>query len=340
LKTTLFNDTNKQAGYLLWAPRFHNAGGQVTHGREQYYNVFAFAGDVNQRPLNTAIPPRGVEEKFVDVRNSRETRASSVFGDGVSFADSAAENSTASPPDPAAMLLSGAFGSSIVMDARTLSACLRLTYTGRMDASSGEVAFVENLSVSNLIGDTGSDSAGLTMTVDELFQISTSTQRLGVDTLEIVHRGHEVHAATFTDYRDSALLNDSFQGNTPSAPTIASNKAESPHVFGFAWRGLDTPGNNASLTFNLLKNIEWRPEVRTGFTSITPHTVNTENVLAQVHKALDNNNPSWTRRIIDSAASLAGEVVKMAKTGVSAFATRQSRQIMSQLGRGAMRMLL
>jgi hypothetical protein len=319
LKTSTNNDSVGTAGYMLWSPRYHNTGEFVDPAETtQFYNVFIHStNNSSQSPTNVPNTSAGAIKTWVDALGN---------------------NAVGAIADPAANLIGA--DNAVVLDARTLSACLRMTYTGRMDTAAGEVAFIENIPVSSIIGDT--DQKESPVSVDELFVLSSSTQRLGVDTLEIVHRSHEVEAATFMDSKDGALWNTSFTGGLPQSPTTVSSNAviTAPHVFGFAWRNLANVAAAANLTFGLTKNVEWRPAPASGFTAVTPHTINVTNQLAIVHAQLDRSNPNWTKRILDSAGSLAGKVVRMAATGVGTFARREGANFAKRLASGVVSGLL
>jgi hypothetical protein len=291
LKNEIYNASAGSAGFILWSPRYHNKIQPVADGTYQM-NVFAFStNDPSVSPGN-----------------------SPGYGGQITFDQSLTQGTVLRINDPAAQIVGE--DNAIVLDARTLSACLRLTYSGRMDSSSGQVAFIENVPVSALLGDP--DQKEEPMSVDDLFRLSSSTQRLGVDTMEIVYRSHEVHDATFHDSKDGALW---VTNNFIDPTTVSSNAViTSPHVFGFAWRNLDVSSGSASLAIGMVKNIEWRPSPTSGFTAVVPHTMSVNNQLAIAHLHLDKVDPAWTKRILDNAGSVAGSVAKMAATGVANWA--------------------
>lgn len=319
VKSTIFNDSEGSSGYLLWAPRLHNKQTAINGGGNTFlFNVFFYTTNDSSTP-----PPLA------------------SYGAVTTFAQSLASNEAGRGEDPAAQLIGP--DNAIVMDARTLSACMRLTYAGRMDESAGQVAFVQNLPLEAVLGDANQGESPIT--VDDLFRLSTAVQRLGVDTLENVHRSHEVNGPVFRDSRDGAL--EAADGWAAQAPIIAeTSRVSAPAVFGFAWKSLTVgAGNGAKLSFNLIKNVEWRASPTSGFTSVTPRTINTTNKVAEVHKKLDLVNPSWSRRVIDSAGSLAGEVVKMAATGIAGLARKEGSALLRRLpgmleGIGELGMLL
>lgn len=290
LKEVIFNDTDATSGYFLWAPKYHNQGTELVEAN--LFNVVFFATNAPE------VPPNVVQ-----------------FGRINTFDLSLARNTAAHGTDPAGQLLSEE--NAIVMDARTLSACIRLTYTGRMERAAGQVCFVDNLPLSSVVGNP--EQKDLPASVDELFVLSTSTRRFGIDTHEIVYRADDNHAATFHDSQDGAFLYNTFLDTSAVAE---SAQLTEPTCFGFGWRRLSTSGNEgAGLSIEMIKNIEWRAAPSSGFTSIAPKSVgNGQSKLRAVHSTLDQAHPSWTKRILDSVESEAGKVIHMAYTGISSAA--------------------
>lgn len=292
IKDTFSNNAGASAGYMLWAPRYHNrgwAGGEIVERQ----NLWAWA----------------TNNSFAKPHNDPVTGPATVFGQASSFNNSLLDQTTAALPDPAAPML----GQDLIADARLLSACMKVTYNGRLDRSSGQLAFIENLPIATLIGEP--DHPNSPISVDELFRMSTSVQRFGVDTAEVVHRPDMAVASLFHDQTDSAV-----DGTVGSRSRLGeSARITQPHLFGFAWRSLDLSGNGADITFEITKNIEWRPSALSNFVSTVPRSVgagNNDN-LTKAMAYLDRTNPGWTRRIIDSAGSMAGQVVRMAYQGMA-----------------------
>jgi hypothetical protein len=238
-----------------------------------------------------------------------------AFGSAVSFNNAQQLSTSASFPDPS----SGFTHFNVASDARLLSACMRLTYTGRMADTSGELAFIENLPLDVFLGDDkASWDVANPASVDDLFKLATAVQRMGVDTAEIVHRPDDAGGSVFRDARDGALVLE--RKNNSYLPTEIETNARvlQPHVFGFAWRSVGDGGARVGLTFDFIKNLEWRPRPIIGFTSAVPRAIGPADGVSvhRVLQALDARSPAWTRRILDSAGSLAGEVVRMAATGI------------------------
>lgn len=296
LRQTVDNSASSQHGYFLWCPRYHNGYMETDQGRGC---LFGFAAqDSSDRPVN-------------------DTNLGSYFGQAGSFTQGLPASAAASFDDPAHALVS----QGLVQDARLISACMRLTYYGRLDRSAGQVAYIENVPLAALVGSEGN---GPTLSVDDCFRMSTSVQRLGVDTLEIVHRPDPELAGLFHDENDSGLDTSALGAANTYSHLGLSAQSTQPHVFGFAWRNLDISGNTpqAQLTFDLYKNIEWRPTPASGLTSVMPKAIASQDNLHKAMAFLDKAEPMWTKRIIDSASSMAAKVVTMAATGVAQAAFR------------------
>jgi hypothetical protein len=245
------------------------------------------------------------------------------MGSATGFADAYTSGTTAGLDDPAGPLLRRS--SNLMQDARTVSACIRVCYTGEMQHASGQLAYIENLPLSAVVGRNPNEPA---ITVDQLFTMSSNVQRLGVDTYEVVFRPPE-GGHTFHDYMDGAWLNDTalLDPRTIVADTAA---VTNPVCFGFAWRSISA-NPKADLDFELVKNIEWRPRPFAGMASTIPRALNDRNEVLSALLLLDQRSNSWTRKVIDNAGSIAGTVVKMAATGLGNYARSQASGFLRQL---------
>lgn len=272
------------AGYALWCPDFSNTKSIDTPG-----NVYIFVTD------NSSDAPA-----------NNELNNNAFFAVPTSQGATALTNTAFHIGDPAAALLE----STTVADARCLSACMTMTYLGRMRDSSGEMCFIQNLPLSELL--TGR-SGDLPVSVDQLFTYSSHKNRLGIDTIETVYRPNTLSTDHFRTSQQSPLLLDLLQVplRTKIEPTIASY---APRVFGFVWRNTE---GNAPFSFDFIKNIEWRPEVVSGFTQV-PMTVSgpsrLETTLAYLDR-LSKSNPNVWNRILGGASSVGAAIAKLAYTG-------------------------
>jgi hypothetical protein len=318
LKKTVFNSTNNTAGYILWAPEYHCAFSDQDEkpGDATPYNcgnLFLWASDsADQQPFN----------------DKEDNLGEMAYGSQQSqtFVPATAKSSAFTADDPARSFLD----SDLVQDARTISACIRMKYTGQMYHASGEIAFIEDLPIQSLLyGADGSEAAS----VNQLFQQANHTARLGAHNAEIVARPDE-HADTFRDDRATPIdvaISDREAG-LPSQRSQSSvsqdGKIRSPSVFGFAWRGIDLgTANSVNLAFDLVKNIEWRPEPVSGLTHATPVQLSPIPLTQSAVAYLDEHHPGWTTRLfqgLGTAARLALAGGSMALRG-AAFAGGAAR---------------
>lgn len=194
------------------------------------------------------------------------------FGSGVS---------TASPEGRAMSVGAADFMvTSTPADMRVLSACIRMRYNGKMTDVQGEVAYLENIATTTLLD-------GLP-TVDQLFNIATRTTRMGLETNEVVYRPHEELAGIFKNEVAAPMT----VGTPAVSSTVISNEGLrfSPTLCGFAFRSLGT----VSITLEFIQNIEWRPEVNTGFVSSVPRTISSKSHINTAVAWLDKHAPGWS----------------------------------------------
>lgn len=244
------------AGMFLWCPDYTN-GYDVPPTQS---NIFKFSTTNSSTPIvNTA-----------------------ANGLGTGTASSASGHVTS---DPANGLLRG----DIVSDMRPLAACIQMQYIGSLRDSSGEIAYVQNLPVADLLyGGAG----GGPLSVDNVFAYTTHKARFGLETYENVFKPSVENSSHFRDENDSLLVLD-----TGVAATTVSDNVEnfSPTWIGFAWRGATA---EAPLTFDLIKNVEWRAEASAGLgqtsaSSTGPNHVNT--VQRVIEKAQRGDHSPWLR---------------------------------------------
>jgi hypothetical protein len=180
----------------------------------------------------------------------------------------------------------------MVMDARLISACMKMTYRGKLESSSGEVAFIDNLSPSVLFG---RHTAGAPQTpaasVDNLFIYGNRTQRIGLDTLENVYYPGDKCPDFHTV--DQGIVLD-----VASYPALDQQSLlEQPTAFGFAWRGLEND-TTSKLMFEFTKNIEWRPDPYIGVSQPAVRTYG-QNPVPSIVAALDAAAPQWNHKTVE-----------------------------------------
>jgi len=168
-----------------------------------------------------------------------------------------AGNTATFQPDPSHPLLA----TTLVADMRTLGACLQLTYTGTLLNSAGEIAVITNLPAQELL--TG--GAGSTpLTVDELFAYSPHKGRFTPETHEVKFKPRTSSSPIYRNEQQNMMQHN--DGQVTAIPF--STRGFAPQVLGFAWRGM-TPGS--SLTYDVLKNVEWRAEASAGIGQTPVH---------------------------------------------------------------------
>jgi hypothetical protein len=211
--------------------------------------------------------------------------------------------------DPAAQLMN----SDIVSDARVISACIDMTYYGAMYDSAGEVGFISNLPVADLLyGAKGRNP----LSVDNLMIYCNNKERLGVDTLENVYRLNELSSNHYRG-QDDSLLTIGQVGAAGSVTTVSETAdALSPRVFGFVWRNT-LP--DAGLVFDFTKSIEWRAEASSGLTQVPIHTTG-RSLVPDINASIDaherrHGGRMW-ERVKQGVRSVRSEISKIAFTGV------------------------
>lgn len=204
--------------------------------------------------------------------------------------------------DPALPLVNG-----IARDARTLGACIRLAYLGSMQSAAGQVAFLENVPLTNILGSS----------VDELFRLATNVKRIGVGTHEVKFRPSE-NSKFFSTFEQANTTTKS-QRDVSSPLTLGSpgsgettvEDVRGPRVFGFAWRGTDDATN---IAFEFIKNVEWRPRSDSGLPTIKPVAIHETSMVHHAERALDRKlGSSWS---LSSLMSPGGQIAETALTGV------------------------
>jgi len=298
------------AGYVLWVPVVSSNGDpkpspdqKDNSSLTRAYNIMVYTAEAStDAPTNTLVSPAFSSPGLVN-------------GGTGSFL-----------PDPAAQLIaSTANQAGLMQDMRTVSACIRMSYTGRMDRSSGQMAFVENVPLSTILGHTsGASLESQPISIDQLFNLSPAAQRLGVDTLEVVWRPSAENPATFVGESDHALYTSTDEFLAPLFPTQIGDYANSrePTVFGFAWRG----ALESQLAFEFFKNVEWRPRFDKGFTAQIPRAINDHDYTGDVLKFLDELDPSWTRRILDASQSATSRIISAAFAGTAGLSAMYGRR--------------
>lgn len=205
--------------------------------------------------------------------------------------------------DPANAFISN----TLVKDSRTTAACLQLTYTGKVTESAGQIAWISNYSLSDLLSGPN---------INQMFDRATKTSRLGLETYEVKFRP-DVDSGC-ARFRGNGLLADYAvsRGVPGTSSSLISEQADmtNPKVIGFAWRGCE-PGVIDSLVISTTKIVEWRVSAGSGLTG-TPQTdlniPSTSNLLAE----LDQIDPGWAQSVMQGTINSAGDLVSAVYSGL------------------------
>ena len=286
-------------GYVLWCPDFCNKddgfGSWTTQG-----NLFEWQHTSSSvAPSNSGGFPYGTcRDRVVD-----------------------GTVTTLTLDDPAANLVR----SDIVSDARVLGACMQMTYYGKMLDAAGEVGYISNLPVNELLS---GGAGGIPISVDDLLVYCNNKQRMGVDTLEAVYRPNELSSNHFRTNEQRLLGMD-----TPN-PTIIPPEAAtlSPRCFGFVWRNVEP---DAGLVFDFTKSIEWRAEAGSGLSQTPIHTTGSS-LVPSVNAIVDSHErrvgKSLWERLKASTSTLRSEISKIALTGTGSKLLKDGAQYLASAG--------
>jgi hypothetical protein len=204
-----------------------------------------------------------------------------------------------------------------------------MTYFGKMQDASGEVGYISNLPVGELLNG-GTESKPVS--VNDLMAYATVKHRLGTDTLEAVYRLNELssnHFRTETEY----LIAIGRNGATPSR--IPNSTATlSPRVFGFVWRNTQP---DAGLVFDITKSIEWRAETSSGL-SQTPVQTGGPSLVPYINRSIDEHKArtghSVWERVKSTGQSVASKLSQIAFTGVGQKVLQQGERFLVKQGAG------
>jgi len=257
VKKTYVANTTDTCGYILWDATYNAVGSKQNFG-----NLFTWSSnDSTLQPPNTVSQPYG-------------------FGALAGQTPFNPLNVTAlTLRDPANLFCS----SDLVADARVVSACIQANYFGTMLDASGQIGFIQNMPVQTLIIG-GAGAAPLS--VDELFNNTSRTARLGLERNEVIARPMD-GTDKFRNGVDGPMLIQ----NTTNGPSSMSDmyRANPSCVCGLVWRSTDS---KSRLVFDVVKNISWRPNPISGLINPAPKTLG-EPKVHEVHKILDSRSGDW-----------------------------------------------
>lgn len=275
------------SGFVLWAPNYH-CGGASTGASS--YNLFCGGTAAPSDPLSRVLL-------------STYSAAPMINAIGL--------------PDPAYNFCQ----SDTVASARCIGACMRIGWTGNVTTLRGQIAVLKlPLSVWEEHLNWNNGSMG-NLTVNQLFQMSSNVMRTPMDGVEVKFR-----PSFDSTFRSCAGIEAPLSGNSDDyfvrnnnniiSPTIlVGPKAaqEDPMMIGFAWRNLALGGPN-QMYVDLYKNIEWKPDSRSGLAQQAPVQTGPQGLATQALQFLDRAKPGWDVQLVHVAQS------KVARAAMTALA--------------------
>jgi len=193
-----------------------------------------------------------------------------------------------------------------------------MTYTGAMVNSSGQVGYITDLDPKTLIG---GGTASFTPSVSQMFNLCSKTERIGIRTHENRYSAGTDNDSVYHGIDNSCweyVQDPGLPGQDPLATRVGATASRFRYpAFGFAWRGLDIPTNgDASLSFELTKNIEWRPEPVSGLVQPNP-THHGPEKRTGILSSLDRLYPNWATSAIDIATDYGPALAESIYTGTA-----------------------
>jgi len=359
-------------GYLLWDPNFFSAGNTLDRvstssnntRRLLTGNVFAWASNnADKSPANSKYYQYGCNSRARNLPGGGIDYPGPI-GVGTDDSDGFSYNpfqtfmtgleldrhTAMYAADPAAKFMDNA----VARDARLISACMRLTNAGKLGDVSGQIGFVNNIPTAALAGlQYGSyktkeewelDTAVMPPpSVNQLFQVINETERLSIQTKEVIHkptevsvmetykvtadapllstvRYHDVNGTTFSaaGWYSSTDVADPQTVSSPEAVTkMSAQELMFPgSCFGFIWRNVD---GGTPLIFDLVKAFEWRANPQQGFAAVIPKQIGKSKV-EEAQSILDRMG-NWYNKTLGQH-DLGEQIATISKTGMATAAQK------------------
>lgn len=214
--------------------------------------------------------------------------------------------------------------SSVCATQRTLTACMKLRYTGRMDATEGEVAVLSGLTVSQLLGISAGGGADVPIDVDEIFQLAQRVERLSLDGHEARWRPTQSsHTFIQSPVQNSNVATGSAfkigtTGVNTTSPTPEAHNL-SPEALVIAWRGTQV---GANLVLEHYLGLEWIPNPTEGLTQPEKVDIGPSDTFSSVLRGLDRASHAWDTAPPSVKHGAATMAAGMAQAGMRYFASR------------------
>lgn len=272
-------------GFCLWCPDYTPEGKESLDPGIQQQNCVLWTGtDPSRFPTNTAATP--FAQNRIDIQDAEDNTGWVL-------------------PDPAGPLNA----SEIVADARVLNSCMQMTYYGSMLESAGEIAFISNIPVTDLL--TGGKGENV-VSVDNLMAFATSKQRFGVDTLESVYRLNPEASHHFRNEATSPLVSEGGVAATSLTDEVRANPSR---MFGFVWRNT---APDAGLSIDLTKSVEWRAEASSGLAQVAIHSSGPSKV-PHINTAIDRVSKQGGKSIWERVSGASGELLGITTNALRAI---------------------
>jgi len=289
VKKSIFNNSTGTCGYILWVDDYHQAGDRLDakHTPVDQYggNLFIWSSsNPDTQPYNTRVIGEG-KESYGEVRSD-------------SFQENTQYSSAYTVADPAHNWVA----SNNVQDARTISSCIRMKYTGQERLASGEVALIENLPLDAVLRGAVDEEA---VSVNMLFNAARQVRRLGNRPVEIKGRPSAASDTFRNQHATPFIIRAQENQNTGKS---AAGRIQAPNVYGIAWRGVSISADQPTclFTYELTKNIEWRPEPNANAANVVPVAQSGTPKFQAATSWLDANIPGWATKLT-SALVYAGK---------------------------------
>lgn len=284
-------------GYIIWCPRYFSPGTGLAPGSSARLSMNCFlwqSSDPQLKPLNTAVYDALLAANPPVIGLARSTGGQWTSSQFI--------------PDPASGFASG----TVCEDARLLSSCIRMTYTGRQSDAAGIICPIRNLSLTDIIqrNDATGTYSGQGLSVSDLFRLSPTQERLGTEVHEIRSRDSDNELDEWQTFLDPAVYPGSFAGAGGSITTMDPGiSPREPMCYGFAWRDVEAT-QFARMYVELYKNFEWRPKSSAGISLPVEERTSALSNVPKAMQYLDRVKHGWdiARPIIGKGMALAAAV--------------------------------
>jgi len=298
-------------GYVIWAPRYFSRGlgtsSDIGSTARSQMNLFVW------QAASADLSPSNATEAYSSVLNTNPP----IFG--LQRSTTSPWSSTKALPDPAASFVGG----TVCEDARLLSSCIRVTYTGRQSDSAGIICPIRNISLadflvrSDLTAGTQFYDKGLS--VSDIFRLSAQQTRLGTETHEIRSRDSDNELDEWQTVYDPAAYPGTYSSTSVTISTMDPGVSpREPNVIGFAWQNIE-PEQFTKLYIELYKNFEWRPQSDAGISVPTEERISTVSNVPKTMQYLDRIKHGWdiARPYVSAAAGAAATLQALVYGGTA-----------------------